>query len=1769
MENSIRVLASSLVAVGVYALHKFLFHKPSLKEYEDPYKEPVKYTLFWIRELMFRKHLKRFNVIDVHGNTAADIGVYPNELHEQLENPQIVDIPDDMDETGFMGVNLTSGEVLNVSLAKRPNNHGEAVIHFYSPSLNVYSRVIDHLEDTSANALARALALSQSSNPREDIGKLLNQYDEWGTFYGAITVDSGPETELLLFGCKTRKTGYLLNIIRNNILKLPVIPSGACSKIQNGVQNGCKDAKTAISPLVDGSSISFNAINMPNRLPEMIWGYVELGNGFRHLIQSSDFELLRFKEYDSAPKVLSIRFKAGDDHYILDIGCCSGNFDHLWGSNQDLKFSCNNVSICLTSVYHDLRLHGKGMISFASQNNLELEPNLSLPPFISEPDVNESELKLVNILRLSDDFCKSSKLVGGKGSSLAMLRQINSDFNVPDGLCITVSANYEHIKRNRSIAQQIELIENICCGKIKGNVEDECKMLYKLFEETRLSEELANELRAKLSESFGEDFEKIKFAVRSSAVGEDGEEMSAAGQMETFLGCKGMDQICISIMKCWASCFGFRAVEYRRQNGQLINVGMAVVIQNMIAADKAGVLFTRDPLDGNPAVISISANYGIGESVVSAMSEPDTIVVNRTFDNKLSLGDVTVGSKKLQVVMKEDGGIVQYGVSEEDTNVCCLNANEAEKLAEIGVLVEQSYGNPRDIEWAISENQIYLLQARPITNLHKDTDYILRNEMNIAMPSDKICATSGNIKEVLPGASSVLSMSFMQPHMNYQLIKVGKMFGINEPPDGIAVKSSFEFQRHYFGDRGRAMYRQITKSKPSKAFRNMMKGVDIAVNGRVIKDDEIAKLCLKRNRYVSRYEMYFRVLTFMKKTLYNRSALDKMKKKYQNFQISFEMCHTNEQLLTSLKNCVKPFPQALTDHVFISMASMNANMSVLMLLLGKESDVHYGDFALLLSIESDTESVVSADVPSALELLAKEIIEKSDHKKFVEMSKEEGEQFLSSEDSPVKECYRDFINRHGHRCLKEFDIYSKTWAMEPSKLVAPIQAIVRSKDRKHENKLTVDEALSRIQSKLTPKELKTLRSHVLKARYCVGNREQAKSLLIRVNDQYRQQFRKLARNMVAEGRLPDEELLFFMTMEEINNLLKTRSAKIIQSILVDASNAFNSMNRAAALHNIRITCPSISTNLINTYRHPTRLFISGGGEILSKEGTTQGDPLAMHWYSINTLMMITDLKTCIPSTCTPIKQVWLADDAASAGNLNSLQIWYESLMAIGKKHGYFVNGSKSWLIVKSDKLHGDAERIIGETVNITSKGKRHLGAVIGSKAYKKEYCDTMVHDWVNELNVLCNIATTQPQAAYTAYIKGFQSKFTYFLRTIDNFDDYISPVDKIIDENFIRTIFGIDTPVGIGLGIPVLTKEATRQHRSSLLVSKVHVESILNQDSIMRTTDMEGNTIKDLKAIDASIKNQNKKENLNAILEVLPKELFIHQAMDKGASSWLNAIPLKEQDLDLNKGEFSDALKLRYDIPLENLPSFCACGERHSGSYAPKSANTDKDARLDIKAKGFWRRGQTAFFDVRVTHVNSQTNANKDTKVVFKEHEQSKKREYLERVLEIEHASFTPLGLGTNGGMGTECQKFVSALASKLAEKQNEEYLNAEETTRPVNADGSVVLNGTPVSRGLVEATVRVVAKVEDAHLLQPGDILVTNATDISLVTIFPLPCWCYNRDWGIRAVVAREYGIPCVVSVQNAAIHLKSEKTEKLNGRLSLSSGPERADDDEQILQQ
>ena len=140
----------------------------------------------------------------------------------------------------------------------------------------------------------------------------------------------------------------------------------------------------------------------------------------------------------------------------------------------------------------------------------------------------------------------------------------------------------------------------------------------------------------------------------------------------------------------------------------------------------------------------------------------------------------------------------------------------------------------------------------------------------------------------------------------------------------------------------------------------------------------------------------------------------------------------------------------------------------------------------------------------------------------------------------------------------------------------------------------------------------------------------------------------------------------------------------------------------------------MSMYIINTHKSPSRLFICEGGEIFSQEGTTQGDPLSMFCYSVNTATMIQSLKLNIPE------------------------------FQEGKKCGYQVSGPKCLLIVKTQDLAGKAQQILGEEVNITTEGKRHLGAVIGSKEYKDQHCIDKVQGWVRVILSLAEIAKSQP-----------------------------------------------------------------------------------------------------------------------------------------------------------------------------------------------------------------------------------------------------------------------------------------------------------------------------------------------------------------------------------------------------------------------------------------
>ena len=240
-------------------------------------------------------------------------------------------------------------------------------------------------------------------------------------------------------------------------------------------------------------------------------------------------------------------------------------------------------------------------------------------------------------------------------------------------------------------------------------------------------------------------------------------------------------------------------------------------------------------------------------------------------------------------------------------------------------------------------------------------------------------------------------------------------------------------------------------------------------------------------------------------------------------------------------------------------------------------------------------------------------------------------------------------------------------------------------------------------------------------------------------------------------------------------------------LLVDADNAFNPLNRRVLLHNIQYLCPPMAIYIRNCYSVPSRLFILGGTEISSSEGTTQGDPLAMPVYAIGITPLLEILK---PETSdeTTLKHVAFADDLGGAGDLLELRRWWDNIVNCGPKLGYNPNASKSWLIVKPE-VQTKAQKIFrGTKINITTEGRKYLGGYIGSEDGWDEYADELVNSWCGQLMVLSKIAKTEPQADYAAFVSGFKHKLTYYIRTMPNIKQHLTRLDAVVDNVFIPAI---------------------------------------------------------------------------------------------------------------------------------------------------------------------------------------------------------------------------------------------------------------------------------------------------------------------------------------------------------------------------------------------
>jgi len=544
-------------------------------------------------------------------------------------------------------------------------------------------------------------------------------------------------------------------------------------------------------------------------------------------------------------------------------------------------------------------------------------------------------------------------------------------------------------------------------------------------------------------------------------------------------------------------------------------------------------------------------------------------------------------------------------------------------------------------------------------------------------------------------------------------------------------------------------------------------------------------------------------------------------------------------------------------------------------------------------------------------------------------------------------------------------------------------------------------------------------------------------------------------------------------------------------LLIDASNAFNSLARQTTLLNIQQLCPPFSIPLINTYRSPVELFV-GGESIFSTEGTTQGDPMGMPMYALGVLPLIHKLDAH------SVTQIWYADDACACGSLQDLRHWYDDLVSLGPSYGYFINASKCHLILKNTST-ASTDLFQGTGVTVCRDGRRYLGSAIGTDEFVEAYISNQVQTWHDELSLLTDIAKSQPHAAFSAYIHGFESRWTFLCRTTPSISHLFADLDSLINTRFLpllteqpptndvlRQLLSLPIREG-GLGLMEPSKVADYHYSNSVKVTAPLV-SLLTHKSSTSVLNVHDETL----AIKQDVHRTNRKlmsDKFDATYTQLTTSLkkCVDMAREKGASSWLSAIPIRKHGYALHKCAFTDAICFRYGWRPANLPTNCVCGKpftiehslscsfggfptiRHneirdvtanlltqvcsnvqiepqlqplSGeSLSHRTSNSDDHARLDISAKGFWNTShERAFVDVRVFNPLAKSYINQSLSSSYRKNENEKKRAYDERVRNVEHGTFTPLVFSVAGGMGPIATTFYKRLASLLADKLHQTY---------------------------------------------------------------------------------------------------------------------------------
>ncbi len=311
------------------------------------------------------------------------------------------------------------------------------------------------------------------------------------------------------------------------------------------------------------------------------------------------------------------------------------------------------------------------------------------------------------VLGFHDIDARKGAVVGGKGAHLGELSQI-AGIRVPPGFCATTNAFRRIMMQAPSIDDLLDQLSRLNPGDREA-----IRALSAQIRRTVEGIAIPDDVAAAITLALARLGEHVPYAVRSSATAEDLPTASFAGQYDTYLNIEGPAAILEHVTRCWASLFTEQAVTYRLRNGfDQRRVQMAVVVQQMVFPQVAGILFTADPVTSNRKVASVEASFGLGEALVCGLVDPDVYKVR---DGKVVAR--AVATKRLAIHASPAGGTHEQAIEADRQQQAALTDEQVVRLAQLGRRIEAHFGRPQDIEWCLVDDGFQVVQSRPITTL--------------------------------------------------------------------------------------------------------------------------------------------------------------------------------------------------------------------------------------------------------------------------------------------------------------------------------------------------------------------------------------------------------------------------------------------------------------------------------------------------------------------------------------------------------------------------------------------------------------------------------------------------------------------------------------------------------------------------------------------------------------------------------------------------------------------------------------------------------------------------------------------------------------------------------------------------------------------------------------------------------------------------------------------------------------------------------------------